>query len=137
MKPTNTTILLLISDPVVRAAVRDALEHGGYLVTSVGDLGTAVERIKEGTPDLLVIRSYIEDIPGYDAAKYLRTKVPGLKVLMVGGLIDDDRLVNRMKLEGFETFPKPYPAAALLTKVREVLEKTQRPVADDERTSGG
>jgi len=123
MKPTNTTILLLISDPVVCAAVRDALESGGYLVTSVGDLGTAVDRIKEGTPDLLVIRSYIEDIPGYDAAKYLRTKVPGLKVLMVGGLIDDDRLVNRMTLEGFEFFPKPYPAAALLEKVKEVLSK--------------
>jgi len=126
MKPTNTTILLLISDPVVRAAVRDALQHGGYLVTSVGDLGTAVDRMKEGTPDLLMIRSYIEDIPGYDAAKYLRTKVPGLKVLMVGGLIDDDRLVNRMTLEGFEVFPKPYPAAALLEKVKEVLDKAQR-----------
>lgn len=124
MKPANTMILLLISDAVVCAAVRDALESGGYLVRSVGDLGTAVDRIKEGTPDLLVIRSYIEDISGYDAAKYLRTKVPGLKVLMVGGLIDDDRLVNRMTLEGFEFFPKPYPAATLLEKVREVLSKT-------------
>lgn len=119
------TILLLISDPVVRAAVRDALEHGGYSVTAVGDLGTAVDRLTESPPDLLITRSYIEDIPGYDAARYLRTKSPGLKVLMVGGLIDDDRLVNRMTLEGFEVFPKPYPAAALLEKVREVIGKAQ------------
>jgi DNA-binding response OmpR family regulator len=117
------TILLLISDPVVRAAVRDALEHGGHSVVAVGDLGTAVDRLKEFTPDLLIIRSYIEDIPGYDAATYLRTKCRGLKVLMVGGLIDDDRLVNRMALEGFEAFPTPYPAAALLEKVKEVLAK--------------
>ena len=120
------TILLLISDPVVRSAVRDALEHGGYSVTAVGDLGTAVDRLTESPPDLLITRSYIEDIPGYDAARYLRTKSPGLKVLMVGGLIDDDRLVNRMTLEGFEFFPKPYPAAALLEKVKEVIGKTQR-----------
>jgi len=121
----NATILLLISDPVVRAAVRDALEHGGHSVVAVGDLGTAVDRLKEFTPDLLVIRSYIEDIPGYDAATYLRTKCRGLKVLMVGGLIDDDRLVNRMALEGFEAFPKPYPAAALLEKVKDVLGKAR------------
>jgi len=125
MKTTSKSILLLISDAVIRSAVRDALEHGGYSVMAVGDLGTAVDRLKESPPDLLIIRSYIEDIPGYDAATYLRTRQPGLKVLMIGGLIDDDRLVNRMTLEGFEVFPKPYPAAALLEKVKEVLEKAR------------
>ncbi len=123
MKTTSPTILLLTSDPVVRSVIRDALEHGGYSVVAVGDLGTAVDRLKEFTPDLLVIRSYVEGIPGYDAATFLRTRRPGLPVLMVGGLIDDDRLVYRMSLEGFEVFPKPYTAAALLEKVKEVLAK--------------
>ncbi len=123
MKTTSPTILLLTSDPVVRSVIRDALEHGGYSVVAVGDLGTAVDRLKEFTPDLLVIRSYVEGIPGYDAATFLRTRCPGLPVLMVGGLIDDDRLVYRMSLEGFEVFPKPYTAAALLEKVKDVLAK--------------
>jgi len=133
MKTTSPTILLLISDPVVRLAVRDALEHGGLSVVAVGDLGSAVDRLKEFTPDLLITRSYIEDISGYDAATYLRTKRRGLKVLMIGGLIDDDRLVNRMTLEGFDVFPKPYPAAALLEKVKEVLAKAQAVIADQRR----
>jgi len=125
MKTTNPTILLLISDPVVRLVVRDALEHGGYSVVAVGDLGAAVDRLKDFTPGLLIIRSYIEDIPGYDAATFLRTRRPGLKVLMVGGLIDDDRLLDRMTLQRFEVFPKPYSAAALVEKVKEVLDKAQ------------
>ncbi len=125
MKTTTPTILLLTSDPVVRSVIRDALEHGGYSVVAVGDLGTAVDRLKEFTPDLLVIRSYVEGIPGYDAATFLRTRCPGLPVLMVGGLIDDDRLLYRMTLEGFEVFPKPYPAAALLEKVKDVLAKVR------------
>ena len=37
MTITSKSILLLISDAVIRSAVRDALEHGGYLVTAVGD----------------------------------------------------------------------------------------------------
>ena len=119
----NKTILLMGSDPVVREVIQEALQDAGYLVVAAGDLGTAVDRIKETKPDLLMIRSYVEGIPGYDAANFLRTKCPGLPVLMTGGLIDDDRLRYRMAVGGFDVFPKPYTAAALLAKVKEVLEK--------------
>jgi|GEM_PF-1287296 len=119
----NKTILLLSSDPVIRSVFQEVLEREGYLVVVAGNLGTAVDRLKESTPDLLIIRSYIESIPGYDAATFLRTKCRGLRVLMVGGLIDDDRLQYRMTLEGFEVFPKPFAAAAFLEKVNRMLRK--------------
>ena len=122
---TNKTILLLISDPVVRSVIKEILENEGYYVVATGDLGVAVDRLKESTPDLLIIRSYIEGISGYDAATFLRTKCRGLRVLMVGGLIDDDRLRNRLDLEEFEVFPKPFTAAALLEKVNEVLHEVR------------
>src|SRR5277367_1399140 len=114
--PIASMILLLVSDAVARAVIQEALEHGGYSVMAAGDLGTAVKRISESKPDLLIISPYIEDISGYDAAKFLRTKVNGLPVLMVAGIIDDDRLEYRLELEGFEIFPKPYSAAELLAK---------------------
>jgi hypothetical protein len=44
-----------------------------------------------------------------------------MRVLIVGGLLDDDRLERRESLEGFAVFPKPYSASQLLEKVREVL----------------
>jgi two-component system, cell cycle response regulator CpdR len=119
----NRTILLLISDPVVRSVIQETLEHAGYYVVAAGDLGVAVERLKESTPDLLIIRSYVEGLPGYDAATFLRAKCPGLRVLMVGGLIDDDRLQYRMALEEIEVFPKPFTVAELLEKVKDVLHK--------------
>jgi hypothetical protein len=46
-----------------------------------------------------------------------------MRVLMLGGLLDDDRLKYREELEGFEVFPKPYAAAEMLQKVRAVLSK--------------
>jgi len=122
IKPTtNTTLLLLVSDPIVRAVMEDVLDHAGYTVLATSDLGQAVDRLKNFTPDLLIVRTYVQNLPGHDAAKYLRTKRPGMKVLMVGGLLDDERLQDRVTLEGFDVFPKPYSAAALLDKVREVL----------------
>jgi hypothetical protein len=54
---------------------------------------------------------------------YLLTKCPSMRVLMVGGLLDDKRLKYRAELQGFEVFPKPYTAAELLQKVKEVLSK--------------
>jgi DNA-binding NtrC family response regulator len=121
-KPTiNTTLLLLISEPVVRLVLQEILERQGYAVRATGDIGGAVDRLKECIPDLLIIGNYIESIPGHDAAKYLRTKCTGIRVLMVGGLVDDDRLQHRAELHRFEVFPKPYSAAQFLEKVKEVL----------------
>jgi CheY-like chemotaxis protein len=117
----NTTILLLNSDPDVRTVIGEALERAGYYVLAVGSLGKAVDALKHSTPSLLIIRSYIDNMPGHTAAKYLCTKCPGMRVLMVGGLIDDDRLIYREELEGFEIFPKPFAVAELLKKVKDVL----------------
>jgi CheY-like chemotaxis protein len=117
----KTTILLLVSDPIVRIVMQETLEQAGYMVMATGDLGQAVDRLKECAPDLLITRTYVQGLPGHDAAMYLRTKCLKMRVLMVGGLLDDQRLRNREELEGFRVFPKPYSADELLQKVKEVL----------------
>ena len=119
----KTTILLLVSDPVVRAILKETLEREGYTVVASGDLGQAVDRLQECIPDLLITRTYVESLPGHEAAMYLRTKCPEMKVLMLGGLLDDERLAYRAEQQGFEVFPKPYTAALLLREVRLVLSK--------------
>ncbi len=117
----KTTILLLVSDPVVRSVLKETLERDGYTVVATGDFGKAVDQLKEYSPDLLITNPYVEGLPGHDAAIYLRTKCLKMKVLILGGLLDDDRLEVREALQGFEIFPKPYPASALLEKVKEFL----------------
>jgi DNA-binding response OmpR family regulator len=119
----KTTILLLVSDPVVRSVLEETLEREGYTVLATGDLGQAVDRLKECIPDLLIIRTYVQGLPGHDAAMYLRTRCLKMRVLMLGGVLDDERLQSRAALQGFEVFPKPYTAAELLQKVKDVLSK--------------
>jgi CheY-like chemotaxis protein len=119
----KTTILLLVSDPVVLSVLAETLENEGYMVLATGDLGQAVDRLKHSEPDLLMTRTYVQGMPGHDAARYLRTKCAKMRVLMVGGLVDDARLQHREALEGFDVYPKPYTAADLLQKVKDVLSK--------------
>ena len=121
----TTTILLLVSDPVVRSVLKETLEREGYTVVAAGDLGHAVDRLKECQPDLLITRTYVESLPGHEAAMYLRTKCLTMRVLILGGLLDDERLQFREALQAFEIFPKPYTAAELLQKVKDVLSKAR------------
>lgn len=118
---TNSTILLLSSEPVVRTVMKEILERAGYVVLATGSFGAAIDRLAQFEIDLLITHPYIETIPGHEAARFLRTKNPRMAILVVAGLLDDDRLQVRAKLERFEIFPPPYTAAQLIDKVKEVL----------------
>jgi two-component system OmpR family response regulator len=122
-------ILLLDSEPVVRSVMKEALEQAGHVVVATGGLGEAVKRLADGRIDLLITRPYVSNITGHDAAKYLRTKNPGMEVLLIAGLLDDDRLRARAAIERVEVFPKPFTTAELLAKVAEVLKKAQERAA--------
>ena len=119
--PMEMTILVLISEPLVRLVIREVLERAGYLVMATGDLGTAVDRISEAKPDLLIISPYVETIAGHQAAKYLQSRCPSMRLMMVAGLLADDRLQYRAELEKIEVFPQPFTASQLLEKVQQIL----------------
>jgi len=119
--PMEMTILLLVSEPLVRVVIQEFLERAGYLVMATGDLGTAVDRIGEAPPDLLIISPYVETITGHQAAMYLQTRCPSMRILMVAGLLADDRLQYRAELDKVEIFPKPFTGLQLLDKVKAIL----------------
>ncbi len=50
-------------------------------------------------------------------------------VLIVAGLLDDDRLKYREDFEGFEIFPPPFTAAQLTEKVEQALKTAQERLA--------
>jgi DNA-binding NtrC family response regulator len=117
----KATILLLASDTGIRNAIENALKAAGYFVLPAGEISRAIKWMEECAPDLLMVGHYTESISGHDAAVYLRKLCPGIPVLLVGGLLDDPGLMNREELRHFEIFPRPYKAAELLEKVKEVL----------------
>jgi CheY-like chemotaxis protein len=121
-----TTILLLVSDPIVCSVLKETLEREGYTVLATGDPGQAVDRLKDCMPDLLITRTYVQRLTGHDAAMYLRTKCTRMRVLILWGLLEDERLQNREELQAFRVFPKPYTAAALLQEVKDYDKQTAR-----------
>jgi DNA-binding NtrC family response regulator len=127
LSPSNTTILLLVSDPLMRDVLRDALNGAGYLVVVTSDLGEAVDRLREMRPHLLITRPYISSMSGQTAADYLRTKRPGLPVLIVAGYMQDDRVRDQTAIDEFHIFPDPFTRDQFLGRVRNVLRTIHKP----------
>jgi len=69
----------------------------------------------------LIVRPYIDGMSGHMAAQYLRSRCPGLPVLMVGGFVEDDRTRVRKEIGDFHIFPQPFTADELLRTVKDVL----------------
>ena len=119
----SKTILLLISDHLVQSVIQAELEGAGYIVLPAGDLGSAVDWLTRTKPDLLIVRRYILSVSGHEAAEYLRDRCNHMRVLMLDGVPDVEDLKDRDEIAGFEVFPKPFAPAALLQKVKEVLDQ--------------
>jgi DNA-binding NtrC family response regulator len=122
-------ILLLGSEPVIRSVMKEALERAGYVVLATGSLGVALDTLATSNVELLITHPYVANIPGHEAAKYLRARNPKMGILIVAGLLVDDRLQYRADIEQFEIFPPPYTAAQLVEKVKRVLKATQERAA--------
>jgi DNA-binding NtrC family response regulator len=118
-------ILLLSSEPVLRSAMKEVLERAGYVVLATGSLEVAVDTLSRGRIELLITHPYVDNITGHNAAKYLQARNPAMGVLIVAGLLDDDRLKDRANIAGFEIFPPPFTAAQLIEKVDQVLKAAQ------------
>jgi DNA-binding NtrC family response regulator len=118
---TRGTILLLSSEPRARESLREVLQRAGYLVLPATNLGSAVDLLSMCPVDLLITHPHIESMPGHQAAKYLRQRNTKMGVLIVAGLLDNDRYTYRADLECFEIFPRPFSADQLVEEVDKVL----------------
>lgn len=121
----QTTILLLSSESDIRRVLQEVLEAQGHVILPASDLSRAVDWLSRCAPDLLIVSPYLSGISGYEAALYLRTKCNGLRILMVGGFLEDERIQSRTTLKEIEIFPKPFTAAEFLQKVSDVLASTK------------
>jgi DNA-binding NtrC family response regulator len=116
-------ILVLDAQPLVRSVVSSILTREGYTVRTCGDLDQAFDAVRHSRADLLLTNVSIPGTTGHAAAKSLRATSPEMRVLMVAGLPDDERIRERTADdERYELFPKPFKASELARKVKETLD---------------
>jgi two-component system cell cycle sensor histidine kinase/response regulator CckA len=125
--PHGTETLLVVEDePSVRHLARRVLEDQGYDVLSAanGQEALHVARDHKGSPIRLVLTDVIMPLMGGKVmAEWLKTANSDLKILFTSGYTDDAINHHGVLETGVEFLAKPYTAATMVLKVREMLDK--------------
>lgn len=125
-RPTRgtETVLLVEDDAPVRRLIARGLVDAGYTVLQAGDGFEAVQlaEASDARVDLLVTDVVLPKMTGDAVADRLRARLPDLRVLFMSGYTDEE-IVRRGVLQSDAAFiQKPHTCAALLAKVREILD---------------
>ena len=123
----HETLLLVEDEAMVRELMRGTLERQGYQVLCAGSGREALAVASaHGAPlDLLVTDVVMPGMRGPDLSARLLPAHPRLRVLFMSGYADDAALHHGVR-EGQAAFlQKPFTRAALVHKVREVLDARQ------------
>jgi two-component system cell cycle sensor histidine kinase/response regulator CckA len=124
--PRGTEALLIVEDdPAVRQLASAVLRAQGYevVVAANGHEGLRVARDHKGAAIRLVVTDVIMPLMGGKMmAEWLTSGDPDLKVLFTSGYSDDAIAQYGVLDPGVAFLPKPFTAATLIGKVRELLD---------------
>ena len=131
----GSRILVVDDDADIRALLSDFLEQHGFAVTAVGD-GVGMDRaIAVQDFDIAVLDVMM---PGEDGLSILRrlSARGGLPIIMLSAIGSDvDRIVG-LEMGAEDYLPKPCNPRELLARIRTVLRRHRRNVADEPAGGG-
>lgn len=116
-------VLVVDDEPNIVVSLEFLMQQAGFQVITAFDGETALARLSDGTPDLLLLDISLPGISGFDVLEHLRgaESTAGLPVIM---LTAHGREVEREKglaLGADDYVTKPFSTQALVAKVKELL----------------
>jgi two-component system NtrC family response regulator len=117
------TILIVDDEPHQRELLGGFLENQGYRVAGAGDGVAALEHVREGGVDLVLLDQRMPRLGGTDALRALREIAPDLDVVIVTAYGSVELAVEALKLGAVDYLTKPVDLARLELVVRKALER--------------
>ena len=123
----SRAIRVLIADDErnLRELIVRELARRGHEVDGVGDGAAALERIREGSYDVVVLDMRMPHKEGIDVLRELATFPEAPQVIMLTGFQEVSTAVEAMKLGAYDYLTKPTKIEELDVVVRKAAEKTQ------------
>ena len=121
----SETILLVEDEASLRELVGECLEASGYKVLEAGHGMAALEvgELHPGRIDLLLTDVVMPGMSGRELAERLRGSRPEIRTVYMSGYTDDAVVLHGILAEDMAFLQKPFTAAELARRVREVLDQ--------------
>jgi CheY-like chemotaxis protein len=125
----DETILVVEDEASLRALASEILTAHGYTVLVASDGPAALERSSQhpGPIDLVLTDVVMPGMSGRQLAGQLATQRPAARILYMSGYTDDVALRHGLVGAAVAFVQKPFTAATLLQKVRDVLDEGEQP----------
>lgn len=122
-----TRILLADDSPHAQRMGEMILREEGYEVVSVTDGETAMVRLHDVDPDLVLVDAYLPNKSGFDICRYIKStpRHQHTRVLLLAGLLEsvDEQEVQRCGSDGL--IRKPFEASAVAKTVAALVQEAQ------------
>jgi CheY-like chemotaxis protein len=118
------TILIVEDEPAVRRMASRALKSQGYAILEAANGAEALEVLSRatGAVDLVLSDVVMPILNGRELSERLAVDRPEIRVLFMSGYTDDDIVRRGLLQPGAPFLQKPFMAADLSRKVRDVLD---------------
>ncbi|HEY8517828.1 MAG TPA: UDP-3-O-acyl-N-acetylglucosamine deacetylase [Candidatus Binatia bacterium] len=131
MSNPSKTILVVDDEEQIRQSLRGVLSDEGFAVIEAGDGKRALELLREGKPDLVILDVWLPEIDGIALLEQIKTTHPDLPVIIICGHANIEAAVRATRLGAIDFIEKPFSLEALLGSIERALGCTDGSDADD------
>jgi DNA-binding response OmpR family regulator len=104
--------------------IRLNLEHDGFEVSEAFNGKQAIQRMRDVTPDLVLLDVMMPDIDGFEVLQMLR-EISSVPVIMLTARGEEDDRVRGLELGADDYVTKPFSPRELVSRVKAVLRRTE------------
>jgi len=114
-------VLIVDDEPDVLLLLRIELEAEGYETLLAADGETAIRRIVEERPDVVLLDVMMPVVDGWGVLQRLADQGSTTRVIVLSAKASDGDVAHALELGAHEYVTKPFEPAALLVTVAHVL----------------
>lgn len=118
------TILIVDDEEKIREVVASYLQNEGYATIQSGTGNKALELVRGGNVDLLILDLMLPDMTGEDVCRAIRQFSPVPVIMLTAKVSEDDR-VQGLTLGADDYVVKPFSPRELTARVKAILRRTQ------------
>lgn len=119
------SILVVDDEASIRRTLREILEYEGFEVEDAEDGEIALEKLRQGRYDVVLLDIKMPKRDGIEVLTILGEEIPEIPVVMISGHANIETAVEATKLGAFDFIEKPPDLNRLLLTVRNAISRGQ------------
>ena len=127
--PTRVKVLVVDDEPMMVNFLRTGLRYEGFEVMGAGDGNAALELAQSFRPDIVILDLRMPGADGFEVCRRLRGD-PDLGIIMLTAKDETKDRILGLDLGADDYLVKPFDFDELLSRMRALLRRLKKPLAD-------